>query len=243
MKKIIGIIYLILIFQVACQTINKEKNNLKKIDNQEEISKRHVKKDILISNHLPEVKIKVNKEFKYLGRFDFEIIASSDEWPKEFIGKSIAAGERFVFAKTSSDKKIEKLFIVQFEGFLADNDFTYNYNFAKADSIGNNRYRHNTWFYDSKQMAEQNPQNENAKTREFLQGKGFYSEDEVMMSRFLGLASEDRRNEIIIFYFEMLKTTTGYSLAEWEDSVSKDKATLIEKDFIERPRQSFTILE
>ncbi|MBK7871966.1 MAG: hypothetical protein IPJ74_15475 [Saprospiraceae bacterium] len=171
MKKIKGVIYLILIFQVACQTINKEKINLKQSDNQEEISKRYVKKDILISNYLPKVKIEVNKEFRYIGNFDFEIIASSDEWPKEFIGKPIAAGERFVFAKTDSNKKIEKLFIVQFEGFLTDNDFTYNYNFTNADSIGNNRYRHNTWFYDSKQMAEQNPQNENAKTRNFYRTK------------------------------------------------------------------------
>ncbi|MBK7872151.1 MAG: hypothetical protein IPJ74_16520 [Saprospiraceae bacterium] len=92
-------------------------------------------------------------------------------------------------------------------------------------------------------MAEQNPQNENAKTRKFLQDKGFDSEDQVMMSRFVGLASEDRRNEIIIFYFEMLKETTGYSLTEWENAVSKDKAILIEKDFIERSKQSFTILE
>ena len=64
-----------------------------------------------------------------------------------------------------------------------------------------------------------------------------------MMSRFVGLASEDRKNEIIIFYIEMLKTSTGYSLDEWENSVPEAEATGIDSSFIARSRMSFRIVD
>ncbi len=63
-----------------------------------------------------------------------------------------------------------------------------------------------------------------------------------MMSRFVGLASKDRKNEIIIFYHEMLKTTIGYSLDEYENSLSDEEDNSIRNLFIERSRKSFNII-
>ena len=68
-------------------------------------------------------------------------------------------------------------------------------------------------------------------------------EDHFMMSRFVGLASDDRKNEIIIFYHEMLNTSTGYSLNQWENSVSEEEVNVIDNAFIERSKMSFQILE
>ena len=64
-----------------------------------------------------------------------------------------------------------------------------------------------------------------------------------MMSRFVGLPSEDRKHEIIIYYLEMLKKTTGYSLEEYENEISKEEAASIEKSLVERSRESFSILD
>ena len=90
-------------------------------------------------------------------------------------------------------------------------------------------------------MAQGNPNNEGAKTRTFLEEKGFQLEDQFMMSRFVGLASENRKNEIIIFYHEMLKKTTGYSLEEYEKSINDEEVKAIRDSFIERSRRSFSI--
>ncbi len=204
---------------------------------------RTVNNNVLVSEELPAIEIKVEDSFKYIGDFYFEIIANSDEYEEDQIGKAVAAGNRYVFADYDSDQKIKRLFIVQLEGFLPQFDLQYNYNFANADFIGKNKYRHNTWFYNSKKNAEENPQNEGAKTREFLEEKGFVLEDEFMMSRFVGLASEDRKNEIILFYLEMLKETTGFTLQELEDSVSKEEFNTIRQALIERSKRSFTILK
>lgn len=210
---------------------------------EEQPSTRYVEGNRIISTELPEIEIEVGGEFSYVGNFDFEILVNSDEYPKELQGKAVAAGERFVFAAVEGNRAIKKLFIVQFEGFLAENDFVYNYNFDRAEYIGDNKYRHNTWFYDSKKLAQENPNNEGAKTRAFLQEKGFQLEDEFMMSRFVGLASEDRKHEIIIFHLEMLKKTTGYSLDEYENSISREEAGTIREALVERSRNSFKIIK
>lgn len=231
----------VFVFLLSCQTKKKEVKDEGQSVSTEEALKRVVKSNVLISNDLPKIEIKVDDAFRFIGQFDFEILASSDEYPEEMRGKPVAAGERYVFASTDEDSSINKLFIVQFEGFLPENDFIYNYNFSSADSIGGNRYRHNTWFYDSKKLAQENPDGEGAITRTLLEDKGYALEDEFMMSRFVGLASEDRKNEIIIYYLEMLNKTTGLSLQEYENSISDEKVESIRNSFIARSIKSFDI--
>ena len=240
MKKLVMFFGILLLF-LSCS--NKKSNPQKQAENEpkEQISSRYVKDNTLISHELPKIEIKVDSEFKFVGKFDFEIIANSDEYSENMQGKPVAAGERYVFASTDNNRSVNKLFIVQFEGFLPENDLIYNYNFDKANFIGENKYRHNTWFYDSKKQALENPLNEGAKTRAFLEEKGFLLEDQFMMSRYVGLASEDRKNEIIIFYHEMLKKTTGYSLEEYENSLSDEETKSILNLFFERAQKSFNI--
>ncbi len=226
---------------LSCQTKKKEvKDNTQNVSTEKSIV-RFVKGNTIISKKLPKIEIKVDEEFSFVGKFDFEIIASSDEYSEDMQGKPVAVGERYVFASTDENQSVNKLFIVQFEGFLPENDLIYNYNFDKSNFIGENKYRHNTWFYDSKKLAQGNPNNEGAKTRTFLEEKGFQLEDQFMMSRFVGLASENRKNEIIIFYHEMLKKTTGYSLEEYEKSINDEEVKAIRDSFIERSRRSFSI--
>ncbi|WP_160114535.1 hypothetical protein [Aquimarina sp. AU474] len=225
----------------SCQTKKKElKGNLQNVSSEKSV-KRFVKDNILTSYKLPAIEITVATEFNYIGKFDFEIIASSDEYVEDIQGKSIATGERYVFVSVDENRSISKLFVVQFEGFLSENDLIYNYDFSNADYIGNNKYRYNTWFYDSKKSAIENPNGEGAKTRAFLEQKGYTLEDQFMMSRLVGLASKDRKNEIIIFYHEMLHKTTGYSLEKYENSISDEEATSIRNSFTERSRNSFKI--
>lgn len=227
---------IILAFAIGCSTPKKQSV-------EEQLFDRMVEDNTIISPHTPKIKIEVADEFDYVGQFDFEIIANSNEYPMDLQGMPVAAGERLVFVKADQDKNIEKLFIVQFEGFLESNDFIYNYDFSNADFIADNKYRHNTWYYDNKVAIQENPLGESAKTDAFLKREGFQTEDHFMMSRFVGLASEDRKNEIIIFYIEMLKTSTGYSLDEWENSVPEAEATGIDSSFIARSRMSFRIVD
>lgn len=211
-------------------------------DRIESASGRAVEGHVLTSDATPEIEIEVAEEFGFVGHFPFEILGESEEYPERFRGKPVAAGERFVFAVSDENNVVEKLFIVQFEGFLPSNEFVYNYNFDTAESIGENKYRQNLWFYDARALAEDNPNSEGALTRRFLSDNGYSVADEYMMSRFVGLASEDRKSEIIIFYFEMLEGSTGHTLESFENSLTPAEMRAIREAFTARSRESFTII-
>ncbi len=105
----IGVIFLFLSCGDKKQQHQNETDNLPT----EQISSRYVKDNILISNELPEIKIKVNEESSFAGKFDFEIIANSGEYSEKVQGKPVAAGERYVFASADENHSVKKLFIVQ----------------------------------------------------------------------------------------------------------------------------------
>ena len=118
---------------LSCQTKKKEvKDNTQNVSTEKSIV-RFVKGHTIISKKLPKIEIKVDEEFSFVGKFDFEIIASSDEYSEDMQGKPVAVGERYVFASTDENQSVNKLFIVQFEGFLPENDLIYNYDFDKSN--------------------------------------------------------------------------------------------------------------
>lgn len=206
-------------------------------------SDRYVENNTIISNHTPKIRIQVVPELTYIGQFDFTIKAASDEYPENMRGQVIAAGERFVFARYSEDKRIEAQFVVQFEGFLPTNDLIYRYRFDDAMTIGKNRYRNNSWFYSDKEYAAEYPEKESALTRKFLEAKGLIPADQVMMTRLVGLADSTRKNEIIFFYIENLDDS-GYMLQELtgenSDTVKVNKAR---SELFDRAMKSFKIID
>ena len=232
----------LLLFCLSCKQQKKEAPQEQEIVARTEKTSRYVEGNRLISPALPEIEIEVADEFKYVGTFYFELKANSENTPAALKGKVHAVGDRYVFAKADTNKKVEKLFIVQCEGFLPHIENHYRYNFSEAETLGNNKYRHNTWFYDSARLARDHPEDEGALTRAFLEEQGYALEEHFMMSRWVGLASEDKKHEILIYYLEMLKSTTGHTLQEYEQ-LDKVVAEEIRTALIERSRKSFKIVK
>ena len=110
-------------------------------------------------------------------------------------------------------QRIKRMIVFQFEGFLDTNDHYYRYRFPNPDTLGGHVFNHNTWFYDDAVEIARNPGAESERTRAFLEAKGYRLDTELMMSRFVGVVDEEKRNELILFYFENVRDT-GYSLAE-----------------------------
>jgi|GEM_PF-947411 len=190
---------------------------------------RSVLNNVLVSSSLPEIRVAVAPEFTYVGRFDFFI-------------RDVAYGERFVFVD-ADDKKVQRLFIFQFEGFLPTNTMTYNYNFSQAEEMGGFRFRQNTWAYSNNDALINSPEGEGSLTAKFLRSKGYELEDELMMSRFLMVPDEERRNELILFYLENA-STTGRSIASFYDNQDNRTAHWreISKELTARSRESFSIV-
>lgn len=191
---------------------------------------RIVQDNVLTSSALPKTSIQVDRAFSYVGKFDFTI-------------RDIAYGERHVFVD-AQDKKVNRLFIFQFEGFLPNNEHTYRYTFTDAEVIAGFRFRQNTWAYSNAMSAKENPAGEGPLTAAFLRAKGYELEDELMMSRFLMVPDKAKRNELILFYLENA-SPTGHTITSFYDE--KDEPTPhwreLSVGLTERSRKAFEILE
>lgn len=190
---------------------------------------RIVQDNVLTSSALPQTRIQVDQAFSYVGNFEFTI-------------RDIAYGERHVFVDAQGSK-VKRLFIFQFEGFLPNNEHFYRYTFTNAEVIAGFRFRQNTWAYSNASSAKENPAGEGPLTAEFLREKGYELEDELMMSRFLMVPDEAKRNEMILFYLENA-SSTGYTIASFYDE--KDEPTAHWKSLsvglTERSRRAFEVL-
>ena len=191
--------------------------------------RRFVEANTLVSTALPNIRVRVNGAFKYVGKIAFKI-------------RDVAKGERFIFVEAKSDSAA-RLFIAQFENFLPDNAKTYNYNFQNAMQLGGHRFKHNTFAFSNREAQTENPEGEAALTAAFLREKGIVYEDEWMMSRYVAVPDSARRHELILFYVENV-SHSGRRLAEfYADEEETAVWKKISKDLAARAKKNFEIMK
>lgn len=192
-------------------------------------ARRTVKDNTIISNALPNIRVRVDRAFAYAGKIDFKI-------------REVVQGERYVFIETQ-DKRIVRLFIAQFENFLPGNALTYNYSFEDALDWAGHRFKQNTFAFSNEEARSQNPDGEAALTAAFLREKGFVLEDELMASRFVTVPDSARRHELILFYIENVNAT-GRRLQElYHDGEETVLWKNLSHELALRARKNFEILK
>lgn len=190
---------------------------------------RFVEGNILVSTKFPNIQIEVDKAFQYLGKFEFMI-------------QDIAKGERYIFAEVKA-KRIQRLFIAQFEEILPDSAETYNYSFKDALTIGSHKFKQNTFAFSNQQSKQENPKNEGALTADFLTAKGYLLEDELMSSRFVTVPDAERKHELILFYIENIQDS-GHRLKEFYEGDERTATwEQISKELTARSVKDFAILK
>src|ERR1700740_341373 len=88
-----------------------------------------VERNTFVSAANPKIRVKVEKNFKYVGRGPFAI-------------EDQAQGSRYVFVRATGDKHIRQMFIIQQEGFLASSDEIYRYKITNPVRLGRSDYQH-----------------------------------------------------------------------------------------------------
>ena len=196
----------------------------------ETTQQRYVEGNVFTSTYLPAIRIEIDEALTYVGSIDF-------------ILKDIARVERYVFVEADQGQRIKRMIVFQFEGFLDTNDHYYRYRFPNPDTLGGHVFNHNTWFYDDAAGIARNPGAESERTRAFLEAKGYRLDTELMMSRFVGVVDEEKRNELILFYFENVRDT-GYTLAELatEGGDIRPEHAALDDDLTQRSLHIMTVL-
>ena len=163
---------------------------------------------VLISLNEPSLAIKVANKFEYVGRHSFVI-------------RDVAAGERFIYV-LSTDKLVEKLFMVQIEGFFPHLDNYYRYDLTESPMVAGYPFRSNGYAFNVADSIAANPGGESDETFQFLRSNGYLLPENFMMWRSLTVVDDNRKKEIILFYLEDMEPS-GLKLA---DLHSDDTATI-----------------
>lgn len=149
---------------------------------------RFVDNGVIISIQRPAIAIAVDDAFTYVGRHPVHI-------------RDVAAGERFMFVDADHNR-VERLLIVQFEGFLPGVDKQYRYDLSKSPVVAGYPFRSNGFAFNMANAIATNPGDEAAGTHAFLLEQGYTAPADWMMWRSLTVDGEARRDEMIIFYVE-----------------------------------------
>ena len=150
---------------------------------------RKVKGRVLTSNDAPKISLKFDKKFKFVGSHEFVLYDRAN-----------AAQYFFVEAE---GKKIKRMFMLQFEGFLPNIDAKYDYNEPNTVELGGLKYFSNAEFVPNVELAlKAVPDSDIAHAAKFLQDKGFVLMKSLVFQRFVRVVNESKRDEFIMLYIE-----------------------------------------
>jgi hypothetical protein len=154
---------------------------------------------ILRSEKLPPIAIQIDPAFKYAGS-------------TSFILYEICHVEQHHFVVADEQRRVLRQLWFQFEGYLENNNRTYKYSNMDRLSLNGFDFLQDTHITNVKAAYEERPTSDFAHVLDFLHDKGYLLTGDIMSHRMLWL-DEDRRNELMIIYWEVLDGT-GYRLAD-----------------------------
>lgn len=154
---------------------------------------RKVENNVLTSSAEPEIRLRFDGKFKFAGS-------------QKFVLYDRAEAEQFFFVE-AENKKIKRLYMLQFEKFLPGIDGAYNYEETRKAKIGAADYLTNIEHVPDVETALRAvPGSDIARAAEFLKGKGFTVMKSIVYERFVRVLGNDRRSEFIMLYIEGAET-------------------------------------
>ena len=183
---------------------------------------------ILRSDQLPAIAIQIDAEFKYVGS-------------TSFILYDLARVEQHHFVVADAERRVVRRLWFQFEGFLENNNKTYNYSGMDTLTLNGFPFLHNTYPMNVEEVHAARPDSDSAHVVDFLKEKGYRLTGDIMSHRMVWLDA-DLRNELMIIYSETLDAT-GYRLADiTEDGSAASEWAALSQALQERSLASFKIL-
>lgn len=180
---------------------------------------RKVSGRVVTSDALPALTVKVDKAFKYVGSHTFILY-------------DVARAEQHFFVDAGADGRIRRLYWVQFENYIPGNTFKYDYNDVKETvTLGGFKFHTDARVINLPAVKGQHPDSDGSRAQAFLEGKGLrVAGDDIVLRRFVHLADEARRHELLIIYLEDLSGTgltaadlspQGRAAAQWPELSTK----------------------
>lgn len=163
---------------------------------------RHVTDNVLVSGAMPSIQIRVHPPLTSLTALKFVVMETQHV-------------ELYLFAERDEDGHLKRALTVQFEGYLPDNNFRYDYDLTHKVRLGDFDYLHDTGVLKLDAALKRRPEGDLAAWVGWLKtnggGESYPNWNELIYSRYVRLLDRARRDEILILYFENLKDL-GYTV-------------------------------
>lgn len=172
------------------------------------------------STHDPKVRLEFSSPIAYVG---------ADRW----ILYDIADCEIHVFVEADKNKKVKRLYWVQFEGYIPEVSYTHDYSDSQSRAtIGGKEFYVDAWAARSDKKPER-PGSDTEHVRNLIKANGYTLPAELMSQRLVYLMPGGRQ-ELMIIYSEDL-APTGYTVADVsEHGKAHDKWPAIEQAVLKR---------
>jgi hypothetical protein len=190
---------------------------------------RKVDGNVITSEREPKIRIQVPKSVQYVG---------ADRW----VLYGIADCELHAFVEADSQKNVERLYWIQFEGYLPTKpELKHTYDSPRHARIGGLDFYVDTWVRPNGATTEQGSDREHIET--LIRGKGYKMPAGMMYVRLVHLLDEQKRMELMIIYGEDL-SDTGYTAAELSGGgKAYGRWPTIEEDLVARTEKKIVIEE
>jgi len=227
MKKIILVLIpALLLIAAAVFHFNKPDRGLRTTEAVYTGLDRAVKGGQLVSNEDPKAILSFAPSFLYLGG-------------QKFVLYGVADTEQYFFVETTHDGETQTLYWIQFEAYLPDNTYQYDYE-DSPERLNLNGYD----FYLDTAAVESDPNRkrktgtDGARAREFLKTKGYSIPGNYLYARLVHLTDESRRKELMIIAIENL-SSHGLTGSDLQDGGKQaQRWPEMEKDFLQRIRDT-----
>jgi hypothetical protein len=184
---------------------------------------RTVSGTTVTSTHDPKIRVDLPASATYVG---------SDRWM--LLGFDDC--EMHVFVDAGPDKRIERLYWVQFEAYVPERpDVHHDYSGSRHITINGLDFYLDTWVQNASQPAEKDSDGDHQ--RRLLAAKGYQRPANAMYVRLVHLPDDQKRKELMVIYGEDL-APTGFTAAQLgEHGTAHDHWPAIEKALIARAQQ------
>ena len=188
---------------------------------------RRVRGNAIVSKREPAVRIEVPKAAVYAGA-------------DRFVLYEIADCELHAFVEVDADRRVRRLYWIQFEGYLDSRpELHHRYDSPRKASIDGREFVIDTWL--DAEDDRRTPGSDGEHVRALIRAKGFVVPPDRMSVRLVHLLDEAKRKELMLIYSEYLAPTGfepkalrpgGERHGEWAD---------IERELIARALSRFYI--
>jgi uncharacterized protein (TIGR02246 family) len=191
---------------------------------------RSVNKNTIVSLKNPPIRIDVNEQLQNVGILNFQL-------------KNVAQVERYVYTRQDESKRIQRLFIAQFEAFLPDAKGSYKFQVINPTRLGNFDYQTDIGIFNFAERIAQSPGAEAEYTKALLDKNNLKADDDFLVAHYARVTSDNGRSELILFYLENLKDL-GFTRAELESNGKRTPQTeKLFRDFTDRALRSFKVTD